>query len=320
MGANTKIEWARHTFNPWIGCTKVTAACDHCYAEDRMDRRLKAVEWGPHGERKRTTAQYWQQPRKWDRDAKAAGERPFVFCASLADVFDNQVPDIWRQDLFQLIWETPQLVWLLLTKRPQNIIRLAERANGMPKNVALGTSCGDQADADRNIPKLLEAAGIWHPAFTFVSAEPLLGPIDFQRLRAQHPAFEGVGVHLDCLAGEVFDHGETSIERASSALDWIIVGGESGPSARPMHPRWAREIRDQCEAAGTPFMFKQWGEWSPHTAGIEGDDGSIKTTPRGGVNWQAEQPGAISGMFRVGKKRAGRLLDGREHNAVPAVR
>lgn len=302
MGADTKIEWARHTFNPWIGCTKVAAACDHCYAEARMDHRFGTVKWGPHGERKRTTADYWRQPLKWNRDAIAASERPFVFCASLADVFDNQVPAQWRRDLFQLIWDTPQLVWLLLTKRPGNIVRLAEEALAMPKNVALGTSCGDQGDADRNIPKLLEAAGIWKSLFTFVSAEPLLGPIDFRDWLLRGDAgLQAIDPLASALLGMAEDQGTAWIR---PAIDWVIVGGESGDSARPMHPDWARVIRDQCQAAGAPFLFKQWGTVFP--AGQVNGLGKL---------WNP----ACGSSMRGTKAITGRLLDGRSHDDMPVV-
>src|SRR5690606_14613384 len=130
-----------HTFNPWIGCTKVSPACDGCYAEAMMDKRYGRVKWGAPGQgagtRERTSKGNWSKPKAWDRKAKAAGTRPFVFCSSLADVFDNQVPAEWRRDLFELIRATPNLVWLLLTKRPQLIVKLSEEVDGLPSNAAI---------------------------------------------------------------------------------------------------------------------------------------------------------------------------------------
>jgi protein gp37 len=125
MGENSKIEWCDHTFNPWIGCQKVSPGCDHCYAEAMMDLRYKKVQWGPHGERQRTSEQNWRLPTQWNAQArtfrKENGHRPRIFCASLADVFDNQIDTSWRDDLFALIRKCNRLDWLVLTKRPENI-------------------------------------------------------------------------------------------------------------------------------------------------------------------------------------------------------
>ena len=124
MAEHTEIAWCDSTFNPWIGCQKVSPGCDHCYAEALMDHRHHRVEWGPHGERKRTSEANWKLPLRWSKKARASGTRPRVFCASLADVFDNQVPIQWRTDLFDLIARTSELDWLLLTKRPENLARM----------------------------------------------------------------------------------------------------------------------------------------------------------------------------------------------------
>jgi protein gp37 len=124
MGENSKIEWCDHTFNPWIGCQHVSPGCDHCYAEALMDHRYGKVQWEPHGERKRTSEGNWKQPYRWAKAARQSGTRARVFCASLADVFDNKAPEGARADLFRLIRETPEMDWLLLTKRPQNIVRM----------------------------------------------------------------------------------------------------------------------------------------------------------------------------------------------------
>ena len=150
---DSKIEWTDHTFNPWIGCQKVSPGCDHCYAEARMDHRFHRVQWGPHGERSRTSPDTWRQPLRW---AKAAtGSRPRVFCASLADVFDNKAPPGARADLFALIRRTPELDWMLFTKRPENIRRMLPDNwdDGWP-HVWLGSTCEDQQHFDRRWPIL----------------------------------------------------------------------------------------------------------------------------------------------------------------------
>ena len=152
MGENSKIEWTDHTFNPWIGCQRVSHGCDRCYAEAMMDHRYHKVEWGPHGERKRTSEANWRKPRQWAKAARGTGVRPRVFCASLADVFDNQVPDVWRSDLFDLIAATPELDWLLLTKRPENLVRMWP--SGDWPNVWLGTTCEDQEHFNERWPIL----------------------------------------------------------------------------------------------------------------------------------------------------------------------
>ena len=221
MGENSKIEWTTHTWNPWIGCQKVSPGCDHCYAE-AMSNRWGWAEWGPHGERKRTSEANWRKPLAWAKAARLTGERPRVFCASLADVFDNQAPTGARADLFNLIRTTPEIDWLLLTKRPENLGLMLPKldlwGDGWP-NVWLGTTAEDQPRFDRRW-RLLN--GI--PArVRFISYEPALGPLMAMR---PYP-------------------------------DWIICGGESGPHARMMDLRWARDLRDQCETAGIPFFFKQ---------------------------------------------------------------
>lgn len=223
MGEKTEIAWCDSTFNPWIGCQKVSAGCDNCYAETLMDKRYHRVQWGPHGERKRTSEANWKLPLRWAKAAKAAGTRPRVFCSSLADVFDNQVDPNWRADLFELIRSTSALDWLLLTKRPENIekmIKVMGIAWPWP-NVWLGTTCEDQAAYDRRweIIKRIPAA------IHFISYEPAIGPV--------------------------------KIGQNALVPDWLICGGESGPGARMMDPAWARSMRDECARVGTRFFMKQ---------------------------------------------------------------
>jgi len=298
MAENSAIEWTNHTFNPWIGCTKLGPGCDHYYAEALAGSRL-GVPWGPGAPRRRTGDANWKQPRRWNRRAAAAGARERVFCASLADVFDNEVDLAWRADLFQLIFETPHLDWLLVTKRVGNASKMASAAGGWPANVWLGATIVDQAEADRDVPKLLAISG---PRFRFLSMEPLLGPVDLRKivLPGTRPG------QFNALTGDVaftslIEGGDQMLmgPLQTPALDWIIVGGESGPSARPMHPDWARGIRDQCAATGTPMLFKQWGE-NAWTERVEGDPSTLTA-------------------YRAGKKYAGRLLDGVTHDGLPVA-
>lgn len=278
MGDHSKIEWTRHTFNPWIGCQKVGPGCDHCYAEAMMADRYGRVEWGPHGARQRTSPANWRRPLVWDRAAAKAGERHRVFCASLADVFDNHasVDPQWRRDLWALIAATPNLDWMLLTKRPGNILAMLPHGwgSGWP-NVWLGCTITSRAEMLRDAPKLRAVA----TEVRFWSVEPLLGDLG--------------EVPPDLMPG------------------LVIVGGESGPGARPMHPDWARSLRDQCVSARAPFFFKQWGEYQP-LGPVDSVAGSRGVLTAG---WH-ESDGY--GFLRVGKKAAGRLLDGRTWDQMPA--
>jgi protein gp37 len=317
---NTNIEWCDHTFNPWQGCQKISPGCANCYAEANNARWNggTAPNWGPGAPRLRTSTAYWRQPIVWDRNAAetAAGlpegtapHRPRIFCASLADWLDDAVPVRWRLDLLDIIRRTPHLDWLLLTKRPQNFVPLLTMARheamtlsqtndtvlaprmattaewihewlheiAVPANIWIGTSVEDQLRADERAPALLNI-----PAkVRFLSCEPLLGPVNLER------EFRDGGIH------------------------WVIAGGESGRSARPMHPDWARGLRDNCTAAGVPFLFKQWGEFGPAPIGDGPDlvtDAVFKKCP------------AFDGeLWHLGKKAAGRTLDGREWNEFPTV-
>lgn len=254
MGKNTKIEWCDHTWNPWRGCSKVSAGCANCYAETLSHRNPAVLGvWGDDGTRVVASESMWRQPLRWNAQAahqvamaqKYGWEippRPRVFCASLADVFEDR-PELEepRERLFNLIYETKNLDWLLLTKRPDFANRwigglsgagLAEFPSLYP-NVWFGTSVENQQTADERIPHLLRCPAAVH----FLSIEPLLGPVDLLR-------------HLNRRI-----QGELRTELQS--ISWVIVGGESGPRARPMDPAWARSLRDQCQAAGVPFFFKQ---------------------------------------------------------------
>lgn len=398
MAENSKIEWTHHTFNPWIGCTKVGPGCDHCYAEAWDSRGLQQREtrWGPHAFRTRTSAANWRQPLKWAREAAAAGERRRVFCASLADVFDNH-PSIlpeWRGDLWELIARTPNLDWMLLTKRPGNIANMLPVPFDFERlypNVWLGCTVVNQAEADRDIPKLLAVPA----AARFLSMEPLLGPVDLRahvakgwaiksrrrtwdefewwdwvpgRVRKQIEDFWAVewgrgpdawlqssvkngfpapgtyGEYRLCtteqsmVSGRIIhawnnigcvidDSGAVHVVSGGAylprtpGLDLVIVGGESGPGARPMHPDWARSLRDQCNAAGVAFHFKQWGEWAPGFFGNGQPLGCFNDAGKWVLPVQREwamQDRQL--MTRRGKARAGRLLDGRTWDKMPEGR
>jgi len=248
--AQTKIEWTAtpradgtlapgYTFNPWMGCQKISPGCAHCYAEALIDLHYKKAKWGPNGTRVRTTAEYWRQPLKWNRAAAAAGERRKVFCASLADVFEERAElDAWRRDLWALIDATPSLDWLLLTKRPENIETMAPIGwinRGAPHNVWLGVSVENQETANERIPTLLRCCA----TVRFLSCEPLLGRLELANLWLPDYSYGAM--------------------RVAPGIDWVIVGGESGRKARPCSLDWMRDVRDQCAATGVPCFVKQLG-------------------------------------------------------------
>ena len=218
MGENSAISWCDNTFNPWIGCTKVSVACDHCYAEGWNERFDKAAGWGPGVPRYRTRT--WSNPAKWNREAARTGRRPRIFCASLADVFDNEVDQSWRDDLWQVLRETPNLRWILLTKRIGNASRMLPADWPFP-NAGLMATLENQQVWNRDYPKLIALPAAWHG----VSAEPLLGPIDI----------------------------------GDAKPDWIITGGESGRGFRPLDMGAVISLRDQCARNGITFHHKQNG-------------------------------------------------------------
>lgn len=315
MAQNTKIEWATHTQNFWEGCQSAGIGCDHCYAEARNARFAggTAINWGPGAQRRRTSEANWRKPLTWNANHEAffaeRGHRQRVFCSSLSDVFDNAVDPQWRTDMMEVIAATPQLDWMLLTKRIGNAHRMLDEAvpggwTAWP-NVWLGSTIVNQEEADRDIPKLLAVPA----AKRFLSMEPLLGPVD---LTATMPGLGG------CLMKQAFYDGADIHRRPR--IDWVIVGGESGSYARPMHPDWARGLRDQCAAAGVPFLFKQWGEWCPES--VYGTEKAAKTaqylSPNGEIRPAAfgARNGATT-IQRVGKIAAGRTLDGKIWDGIP---
>lgn len=250
MGENSKIEWCDHTFNPWSGCQRVSPGCQHCYAETMAKRNPKTLGiWGPTGTRVRTRAANWRKPLQWDKQAKAEGRRYRVFCASMADVFEDR-PELveWRRDLFNLIAETVNLDWLLLTKRPENIMPMLIRAErgfqDLPSHIWIGATVENQEQADRRIPELLAVPA----AVRFLSCEPLLGPVDLRHVGTED---------WDVLHGWKAKANNERGWANTSLIHWVIAGGESGHGARPAHPDWFRSLRDQCRAAGVPYFMKQ---------------------------------------------------------------
>ncbi|WP_407711894.1 phage Gp37/Gp68 family protein [Burkholderia cepacia] len=307
----------------------------------RALRRRHGGELGAGAPRQRTSAANWRKPLRWNRDGTFYAihrRRQRVFCASLSDWLDNSVPLEWRVDLLDLVRQTPNLDWLLLTKRIGNWMKLLQEASdyafnhrrddlyawiegwlegNAPANVWLGATIVNQEEADRDIPKLLAV-----PArVRFLSMEPLLGPADISRhldycekLDKHGISRRAGGQHIKC-----DEH---------CGISWVIVGGESGRGARPMHSDWARSLRDQCAEAGVPFLFKQHGEWAPgsgdfgagrvETAAIA-LDGRVAT---GGYRVEDYPRGAASSdgwsmVHRAGKRAAGRHLDGRTHDEFP---
>lgn len=340
----TKIEWVAtlnsdgsktpgYSFNPWRGCTKVSEGCKYCYAEVLSKRNPKVLGmWGPQGTRVMASESYWRQPLKWDAQAKAAGERHRVFCASLADVFEGpetcsaeayEVIRRARVRLFNLIAETPHLDWLLLTKRPENVISMiwetcaysgahtpggqmahAWKLGKPPKNVWMGTSVEDQKAADTRVQALIKIPAEIH----FLSCEPLLGHVTlFYEQETGCGVLRGPGVAVSGgMSVSTPDSPPEGYDDSYPGIDWVIAGGESGPHARPMHPDWARSLRDQCKLANVPFHFKQNGEFV-----------SVSEVEGRGVHYTFPDGATVR---CTGKELAGRTLDGEIHDALPEAR
>lgn len=340
---DSKIEWCDDTVNGWIGCAKVSAGCAHCYAENLDSRKLFGGRrnWGEGAERlDRSDKAVAEIARIARRAAKEGGPR-FVFLSSMCDLFEGRADVVpWRAKVWAALQEANandlRIVALLLTKRPEVMLAWQREVapQGLPHWAWVGTSVENQEAADARIPVLLEVrtAGI-----RFLSMEPLLGPVDLFRVRWPTGS-------CDALRGVAFDpHGSPEMGDHPPGIGWVIVGGESGPKARPMHPDWARSLRDQCAGAGVPFLFKQWGEWGTNVANMmtglavwpmfdthlrwvqsastwvgPGDallDLDGKQCRNGADMAAARYPVAI--LVWRGKKVAGRVLDGVEHNGRP---
>ncbi len=232
MAEKTGIAWTDHTFNPVEGCTPVSPGCANCYAA-RMSRRFGRDVFGPGKPRRTFGAKYWAEPLRWDRAAEKAGVRRRVFCGSMCDVFEDH-PDVAeaRKKLWALIHRTPNLDWLLLTKRPERMWRCVPAAWDAYRNVWLGVSIENNDYAWRAD----ELRSVW-VAVRFVSYEPALGPLDVLDL---------------------------------TGIDWVIYGGESGPNFRPDKLEWAQAMYERCVAAGVPFFFKQRAARRPGAQTVEG--------------------------------------------------
>lgn len=320
MGNRTLISWADGTFNPWKGCAKVSPACYLCYAKTGTERWGMDL-WGRNKPREVTSPAYWKQPLAWNRRAAASG-RPFrVFCASWADVFEDH-PDVVdaRARLWDLIDRTPALTWMLLTKRPENIAGMVPWGQAWPANVWLGVSAENQRYADQRIAELV----VHQAAVRFISAEPCLGPIDLTRIPM--PGAEREGIVWD-VVNKVYGLPGVWREPLARGVDWVITGGESGRNARPTHPDWFRKLRNQCESAGVAYHHKQngiftadvpdllrkptlWVSDRPHSpSGRVVTVADEKDIPQSHETWYA--------MWKVGKARAGRALDGQVWQQFP---
>lgn len=312
MADKTGIEWTEATWNPVTGCTKVSAGCKHCYAERDWARLQHLPAYaGRAFTDVATHADRLDQPLRWQRPRR-------IFVNSMSDLFHADIHDDFIGMVFRTMARAPQHTFQVLTKRPERMqfLMTHPRMRGFVDDVApwplpnvwLGVSVEDQEAADERIPLLLQTPA----AVRWVSAEPLLGPVDLSS-------------HLMCLCGMC---------GGDAPLRWVVVGGESGPKARPMHPQWARDLRDQCAAASVPFLFKQWGEWAPrsecyHTltcgqAAADFDPGATKwpcirltAAGRNGRDLANACDGDDCYMQKVGKKLSGRALDGALHDGYP---
>lgn len=302
MTQQTKIEWTDYTVNFWEGCQKVGPGCDHCYAEARDARFTGGKHWGP-GAPRRYVKGGIAKLRKINREAEQFHAKhdywPRVFCSSLSDIFDNAVDPAWRAEALRELTAATDTRPQLLTKRVGNVFQMIPPAWAMkwPAHVGLMITVVNQAEADRDIPKLLALKARLGIPWVGLSMEPLLGPVDLAQPYAG-PLHCAVHCKDYCTA-----RGDEECPKFFDSIDWVIVGGESGHNARPTHPDWIRSLRDQCEASGTPFLFKQWGEWV-----------SVSEVEGPGRPHKFEDGSTVR---RTGKKRAGRLLDGREWNGVP---
>jgi protein gp37 len=326
MSENSKIEWTEKTWNPVTGCDKVSAGCKNCYAET-MAKRLQAMGTrgydGVVNEHGHWTGKINLVPDALDKPLHWRKPQ-LVFVNSMSDLFHEDVPFDYIDQVFDVMERCPQHTFQILTKRPERLAEYCNLWDELPlPNVWLGTSVEDQPAADKRIPHLLRCPA----AVRFLSCEPLLGPLDLEHL----PSVSGFGRNLDALSSA----GALGSD-VPGRIDWVIVGGESGHHARPMHPEWARQLRDQCLAASVPFFFKQWGEWLPgtqYTPQLRERDSDGPCSRFDCLDWSPTgtfckdgKPGWIAAdqfedmiepVYRVGKHAAGRLLDGREWNEYP---
>ena len=309
MGEKTGIEWADSTANLWMGCTKISPACDNCYAERDFAEFHKMVEWGPHGDRRYVKAG-WSLIEKMNRKAAKnngvdpeLGRKRRIFVNSLSDFFDNHksiLPE-WRKRAFEIFEACDNVIIMLVTKRPENIAKMVPShwMERWPDHVWLMVTTEDQIRADhrcsilKTIPAKVKA----------VSVEPMLGPVDL----AEWLPWGCTAPHCPCKTeSECMEHG----------INWVVIGGESGPNARPTNPAWVYALVEQCRQANVPVVFKQWGEWFPY-GGIdaEGHQNSRTMGEKPGV-WH-QWPDGEGFSVRIGKKQAGRYVDGELLDGYP---
>lgn len=322
---DTKIEWADDTANPWWGCTKASPACANCYAETLAARWHGDALWGPQAARRLRLDAFERDLERIARRGDREGRPRRVFIASMGDIFED------RADLVeprQRVWDVlhrldGRIVPMLLTKRPA-IMAAWAKSHGWPEGAWAGCTVEDQQRADERVPELLRV-----PAeVRFLSCEPLLGPVDLDKVWChycdtdEHLRMTGDGqpwcVECDTEAGHAgWLDGCANVRQAG--INWIIAGGESGARARPMHPAWVWSLRDQAVGAGVPFHFKQWGEWAP-ADGYQREPG-VYNVPDGTHCWPNVSVDTFyrPTMLRVGKKAAGRMLDGLTWDEVPHV-
>jgi protein gp37 len=292
--SNTKIEWTEKTWNPVTGCTKVSQGCKNCYAE-RMYERFNGK-----GTFKNVTCHQDRLsiPAKWRKPA-------VIFVNSMSDLFHDDVPFSFIYDVFLTMQKTERHTYQVLTKRPERMLEFfkhyAQIKEPLP-NVWLGVSVENQKAANERIPFLVQIPAV----VRFLSCEPLLGEVNLDQVSPG-------GLYLfNCLSEPILHKGY--MPNAQGLINWVIVGGESGPGARPMHPEWVRKIMIQCSKADVPIFFKQWGEWTPYREiKYTGNNKSVRATMLRDVD------GVCAEMSRLGKKKAGRLFHGFEYNGMPPV-
>lgn len=322
MSANTKIPWAHHTVNFWWGCEKVSPACEHCYAEG-ISRRFhpKEATWGKDGKRLIRKDAAVRELRRLDKSARKRGVRERVFIESMGDLFEDRPDLAMARNLFFVVAEKlTNLDLLLLTKRPENVVPMLEvirkywMADKLPlfPHIWIGATVENQEQADKRIAALFQI-----PAkVRFLSCEPLLGSLDLRRIKTGYERMRGYDrpEFRDALKSREAWGGDTG-------LHWVICGGESGNQALPMHPDWARSLRDQCKAAGVPFFSKQWGQYAPciHDAYLCSNKWTVIESDgkahRPGMGYEGN--GAVMCSCDKCAEANGRLLDGREHNEFP---
>lgn len=309
MNAKSGIAWTDSTWSPVTGCTKVSAGCKNCYAEREVEVRWsknpKSVFYGRAFTDVRCHPETLEQPLHWKKPRK-------IFVCPRGDLFHPDVPTEFIVRVLTTIAHAKQHTFQVLTKRParmEQIMRDYTQMNGRPlPNLWLGVSVEDQAAADERIPLLLRTPA----AVRWISAEPLLGPVDLSLWLDIYQFEEGDSWH------------PRNLSLPLHSLDWLVIGGESGPNARPLHPDWAYSLRDQCDGAGVPLFFKQWGEWaSPGRPAFGTVRGEIQHIKSDGSFWGDDLPGDenadVLTVVRVGTKNAGDLLGGREWHQYPEI-